>query len=102
MHLKPSAGIFTVGFCLSVVGSGLILAGLRTSSALSSSNVSSVPDKLSMAMGPVGFVFVMVGVLLFFVAAHRALLKIDALPVALEPPRWPAPPEEPLTSISHR
>jgi hypothetical protein len=84
MHFKPSAGIFVAGLLMSIIGPviGFIGVGIASSSSRSyySDSGSSVGGGF---LAFLGFATALVGIILVYVGATRALRIIDALPHVL-------------------
>jgi hypothetical protein len=87
MQFKRSAGVFVAGVTLVVAGPLLSLIGATFGSwsiaSLRDGNMSGAFLGLAALGGLVSFI----GFILLVVAAHRALVKIDALPVRAQPSR---------------
>ncbi|MDQ0924599.1 hypothetical protein QF038_003107 [Pseudarthrobacter sp. W1I19] len=82
MQFKPSAGIFVTGLVLSIIGTvfGFIGIGIAGSSrSYYSSGASAGGGFLAF----LGFATALIGVVLIYVGASRALKIIDALPFVL-------------------
>ena len=91
MEFKRSAGIFVAGVTLLLGGPllSLIATTLRTYAASSNDGGLSA---VSIGLAVFGFLIGFVGIIMIVVAAHRALVKIDAFPVRLQPAQrqhWP-------------
>lgn len=84
MQFKRSAGIFVAGITLFFAGPLLSVIG----AAFGAWSITSINDRgisgALLALAALGWVVSLVGVILMIVAAHRALVKIDALPVRSE------------------
>lgn len=95
MEFKRSAGIFAMGFVLSLIGYilGVIFAMVSASAASSYYNSSSavLPGILAF----VCFATALIGSIMTVVGLYRALTKIDALPVPGAAPAAPAVPVAP-------
>lgn len=94
MQFKRSAGIYVVGISLFFGGPLLTFVGstFATWAATTSNDRGLVAVFIGVAA--VGAVAGFVGLVLLIVAAHRALVKIDALPVRAQSAarqNWPAP-----------
>lgn len=99
MQFKPSAGIFVTGLLMSIIGPVFGFIGINIASSARSSYYYS--DNGSSAGGGflafLGFATALVGIILVYVGATRALRIIDALPHVLnfqgqgQAPQLPAP-----------
>lgn len=119
MQFKPSAGIFVTGLLMSILGPVFGSIGIGIAS---SANRSYYSDSGSSVGGGflafLGFATAVVGIILVYIGATRALRIIDALPAALgfagqgqapfaavaqppvtqyEQPRPPQPQQQPYT-----
>lgn len=87
MPFQRSAGIFSAGTFLAIGGSGL--AGLMFIGSMGGSSGSSESMLLALA----GFAAAFAGSIMVSVSIYRALVKIDALPIAIPggviPGHWP-------------
>jgi len=98
MQFKPSAGIFVAGLLMSIIGPVLGFMGVGIANSASRSYYS---DSGSAAGGGflafLGFATALVGIILIYIGATRALRIIDALPHVLnfqgqgQAPHVPAP-----------
>lgn len=99
MRFKPSAGIFVAGLLMSIIGPvfgfiGISIASSARSSYYYSDNGSSTGGGF---LAFLGFATALVGIILVYVGATRALRIIDALPYVLnfqgqvQAPHVPAP-----------
>lgn len=96
MQFKPSAGIFVSGLLMSILGSvfGFVGMGIASSGSYYDSGSSAGGGFLAF----LGFATALVGTILVYVGATRALKIVDALPAVLnfaayEQARYaPAPP----------
>lgn len=87
MQFKRSAGVFVAGVTLILVGPLLALIGTTfgtwSFTSLRDGNMSGVFIGLAALGGRVS----LIGFILLVVSAHRALVKIDALPVRVQSSR---------------
>ncbi|BCW69979.1 hypothetical protein [Arthrobacter sp. NicSoilB8] len=83
MEFKSSAFIFVTGFVLFVVGGFMNAMAMSVSitSAMTRSIYSSSSNGGAVVLGLLGSVFALTGLIQMCMGAHRALSKIDALPV---------------------
>lgn len=92
MEFRRSAGIFVTGICFVVGGPVLAFIGSTFGAWATFAGIDGGPDAPSSDMAGFFIVLVIVGALLSIVgfclliaAVHRALVKIDALPVGVQP-----------------
>lgn len=90
MQFKRSAGIYVAGICLFIGGPLLSFIGTTFGTWSSLSNPANARELTALFIGLTvfGILLSIVGFFMLVVAAHRALVKIDALPVrAMGPTR---------------
>jgi hypothetical protein len=93
MQFKPSAGIFVAGISLFFGGPLLSFIGSTFGTLFALKNDSGL-TAVFIGLVVFGFAVGFVGLIMIVVAAHRALVKIDALPVRVQSAQrqsWPAP-----------
>jgi hypothetical protein len=87
MPFQRSAGVFFAGTFMAIGGSGL--AGFMFIGSMGRSSASSESMLLTLA----GFAIAFAGSIMVSVSIHRALIKIDALPIVIPggviPGHWP-------------
>lgn len=83
MQFKRSAGIFVAGISLVFGGPLLSFIGI-TFGAWSASKNDSGLSAVFLGLAVLGYIVAFVGLIMLVVAAHRALVKIDALPVRVQ------------------
>jgi hypothetical protein len=91
VEFKRSAEVFVTGVSFFIGGPLLVFIGTIFATMAASRNDSSLSAVL-IGLVVVGYVLGFVGFILLIVATHRALVKIDALPVRAQSPRrqdWP-------------
>ena len=84
VEFKRSAGIFVAGISLLFGGPLLSFIGITFATLFASKNESGLAS-VFIGLAVFGFVVGLVGLILIIVAGHRALAKIDALPVRVQP-----------------
>ena len=93
MEFKRSAGIFVAGISLVFGGPLLSLIGMTFGVWAASKNDHPM-SAVFVGLMVVGYIVGFVGLIMLIVSAHRALVKIDALPVRVQSAQrqsWPAP-----------
>lgn len=94
MELKRSAGIFVAGISLFFGGPLLTFVGTIFARWAADSNNDRGLVAVLIGLAVLGMITGFVGFILLIVAAYRALVKIDALPVRVQSAQrqsWPAP-----------
>jgi hypothetical protein len=91
VEFKRSAGVFVTGISFFFGGPLLVFIGTIFATLASSRNDGGLSAVLiGLVVG--GYILGFVGLVLLIVAAHRALVKIDALPVRVQSAKrqdWP-------------
>jgi hypothetical protein len=84
MQFKRSAGVFVAGITLIFAGPLLTFGGTTFAAWAATSNNDRGLAAVFLGVAVLGAVAGFVGFILLIVAAHRALVKIDALPVRVQ------------------
>ncbi|MDP9982950.1 putative membrane protein [Pseudarthrobacter oxydans] len=84
MQFKRSAGIFVAGISLIFCGPLLTFIGTTFGTWSAASKSDSGLNAVFIGLAVFGLIAGFVGVIMLVVAAHRALVKIDAIPVRVQ------------------
>jgi hypothetical protein len=84
MQYKRSAGIFVAGISLIIGGPLLTFIGTTFGTWSAATNNDSVLNVVFIGLAVLGVIVGFIGVIMLVVAAHRALVKIDAIPVRVQ------------------
>lgn len=93
MQFRRAAGLYVGGICLFLGGPLVSFIGTTFGTWFTANNPSNNLSGLFIAVTVFGFLLGIIGFFMLIVAAHRALVKIDALPVRLPAAsreNWPA------------
>lgn len=93
MQYKPAAGIFVGGVSMSICGPILATASIYFATWAIAGGDSGMAN-VFFVVAAIGALLALIGFFMLIVATHRALVKIDALPLQIQSRQredWPSP-----------